>query len=156
MSMTPVHGGGAIALAIAIVLGAFASEDGSTITAATFAASSLLDFRLAFLGAFIGLWVGDLGIYALTCRIGPPIVHHRWFKGWFTKEKYKVSDSKGKDGWLSLALSRFFPGTRLPAYVSTTEKVSTFHTQIVNGRVWIDPKPNPPGTRVEPSRIADA
>jgi len=37
-----------------------------------------------------------------------------------------------------------------------TEKVSTFHTQIVNGRVWIDPKPNPPGTRVEPSRIPDA
>jgi nitrite reductase/ring-hydroxylating ferredoxin subunit len=37
-----------------------------------------------------------------------------------------------------------------------TEKVSTFYTQIVNGRVWIDPRPNPPGTRVEPSRIPDA
>jgi len=37
-----------------------------------------------------------------------------------------------------------------------TEKVSTFYTQIVNGRVWIDPKPNPPGTRVEPSRIPEA
>lgn len=37
-----------------------------------------------------------------------------------------------------------------------TEKVSTFHTQIVNGRVWIDPKPNPPGSRVEPSGIPDA
>jgi len=77
MSMTPVHGGGAIALAIAIVLGAFASEDGATITAATFAASSLLDLRLAFLSAFAGLWVGDLGIYALTRRIGPTIVKHR-------------------------------------------------------------------------------
>jgi nitrite reductase/ring-hydroxylating ferredoxin subunit len=32
-----------------------------------------------------------------------------------------------------------------------TEKVSTFQTRIVDGRVWIDPKPNPPGTRVEPS-----
>jgi len=37
-----------------------------------------------------------------------------------------------------------------------TEKISTFYTQIVNGRVWIDPKPNPPGTRVEPSRIPEA
>lgn len=36
------------------------------------------------------------------------------------------------------------------------EKVSTFHTRIVNGRVWIDPKPNPPGTAVEPARIPDA
>src|SRR5205807_9820580 len=32
-----------------------------------------------------------------------------------------------------------------------TEKVPTFHPQIVTGLVWIDPKPNPPGTRVEPS-----
>jgi len=37
-----------------------------------------------------------------------------------------------------------------------TERVSTFHTQIVNGRVWIDPKPNPPGTRVEPTRIPES
>ena len=37
-----------------------------------------------------------------------------------------------------------------------TEKVSTFQTQIVNGRVWIDPNPNPPGTRVEPSKIPGA
>lgn len=35
-----------------------------------------------------------------------------------------------------------------------TEKVSTFQTQIVKGRVWVDPKPNPPGTRIEPSRIS--
>jgi nitrite reductase/ring-hydroxylating ferredoxin subunit/DMSO/TMAO reductase YedYZ heme-binding membrane subunit len=34
-----------------------------------------------------------------------------------------------------------------------TEKVSTFRTKVVDGRVWIDPKPNPPGTRIEPSRI---
>ncbi len=34
-----------------------------------------------------------------------------------------------------------------------TEKVSTFQTKIVGGRVWIDPKPNPPGTRIEPSQI---
>jgi sulfoxide reductase heme-binding subunit YedZ len=34
-----------------------------------------------------------------------------------------------------------------------TEKVSTFQTRIVDGRVWIDPRPNPPGTRVEPSLI---
>ena len=34
------------------------------------------------------------------------------------------------------------------------EKVSTFRTRVVNGRVWVDPKPNPPGTRVEPSLIA--
>src|SRR5712692_8417737 len=118
MSMIPVQGGDAIALVAAIVLGAFVSEDGATITAATLAASSVLDFRLAFLSAFAGLWVGDLGFYALTRRIGPPIVQHRWFKGWFTKGKGRSSAPSGKDGRWSLALSRFFPGMRLPAYIS--------------------------------------
>jgi sulfoxide reductase heme-binding subunit YedZ len=37
-----------------------------------------------------------------------------------------------------------------------TEKVSTFRTKIVNGRVWVDPNPNPPGTRLEPSLIANS
>ena len=34
-----------------------------------------------------------------------------------------------------------------------TEKVSTFRTKLVDGLVWVDPNPLPPGTRVEPSRI---
>ena len=37
-----------------------------------------------------------------------------------------------------------------------TEKVSTFRTKLVDGFVWLDPNPLPPGTRVEPSRIASA
>jgi len=37
-----------------------------------------------------------------------------------------------------------------------TEKVSTFQAKIVNGRVWIHPKPNPPGTRIEPSQIQES
>ena len=34
-----------------------------------------------------------------------------------------------------------------------TEKVATFRTRIVGGRVWVDPKPNPPGTPVAPSKL---
>ena len=33
------------------------------------------------------------------------------------------------------------------------EKVATFHVRVQNGRVWVDPRPNPPGTRVEPARF---
>ena len=36
-----------------------------------------------------------------------------------------------------------------------TEKVATFKTRIVDGRVWIDPNPLAPGTRVEPSAISN-
>lgn len=37
-----------------------------------------------------------------------------------------------------------------------TEKVSTFKTRVLDGRVWIDPKPLAPGTPVEPSRVPEA
>jgi membrane protein DedA with SNARE-associated domain len=118
MSMIPVQSGNVLALVAAIILGAFVSEDGATITAATLAASSVLDFRLAFLSAFAGLWGGDLGVYALTRGIGPRIMQHRWFEGWFRKEKTRKGNPSGNNGKLTLALSRFLPGTRLPAYVS--------------------------------------
>jgi len=35
-----------------------------------------------------------------------------------------------------------------------TEKVSTFRSKIVDGCVWIDPQPNPPGTRVKAAKIS--
>lgn len=34
-----------------------------------------------------------------------------------------------------------------------TEKVSTFRTKIIDGDVWLDPTPLPPGTLVEPERV---
>lgn len=35
-----------------------------------------------------------------------------------------------------------------------TEKVPTFNVRVINGRVAVDPRPNPPGTRVEPVRTS--
>jgi sulfoxide reductase heme-binding subunit YedZ len=34
-----------------------------------------------------------------------------------------------------------------------TEKVSTFRTKIIDGEVWLDPSPLPPGTFIEPTAI---
>jgi nitrite reductase/ring-hydroxylating ferredoxin subunit/DMSO/TMAO reductase YedYZ heme-binding membrane subunit len=36
-----------------------------------------------------------------------------------------------------------------------TEKVATFPTRVLNGNVWINPRPNPPGTRVEPALVEE-
>ncbi len=41
------------------------------------------------------------------------------------------------------------------APVPFTEKVATFHTRILDGKVWINPSPNPPGTYVAPTRIEE-
>ncbi len=34
-----------------------------------------------------------------------------------------------------------------------TEKVATYRLRLAGDRVWLDPRPNPPGTRVEPLRV---
>ena len=36
-----------------------------------------------------------------------------------------------------------------------TEKVSTFRTKLVGNVVWLDPNPLPPGTRLEPTKVAE-
>ena len=109
---------GALLLMAAIIFGAFISEDGATITAATLAASKLLDPRLAFVSAFAGLWAGDLGMYALARSMGPSLVHHPWFARWFSKRGSDEGLRGRGEGQLTLAVSRFLPGTRLPAYLS--------------------------------------
>jgi membrane protein DedA with SNARE-associated domain len=99
----------------AIVLGAFFSEDAATIAAASFAAARVLDTRLSFLSAFAGLWVGDLGVYAVA-RWGSEKAQ-TW--GWVQRSGIsREGKSAAVAGDWPLALSRFFPGTRLPAYVS--------------------------------------
>ncbi len=42
-------------------------------------------------------------------------------------------------------------GTSPPPF---TERIPTFHVQVREGRVLVDPRPNAPGTRVEPALIA--
>ena len=41
-------------------------------------------------------------------------------------------------------------GASPPPFV---EKIPTFNVRVKNGRVWVDPRPNPAGTRAEPARL---
>src|SRR5215472_8137798 len=118
MNPSSYPSGGVPAIVVGIVLGAFVSEDGATITAAALAATSVLDVRLAFLSAFAGLWIGDLGVYALARWTSPAIRRHRWFQPWFAKTTSAESSRARRKGRWRLALSRFLPGTRLPAYIA--------------------------------------
>jgi membrane protein DedA with SNARE-associated domain len=106
----------ALALAFGIVGSAFLTEDGATVTAATLAASCLLDTKLAFLSAFGGLWIGDLGVFVLARFFGPAVVRHPWFSRIFRNGSR--AESGAKQGAWELAVSRFFPGTRLPSYLT--------------------------------------
>src|SRR5215467_11443647 len=119
-TVTPTASGTveALLLAGAIVLGGLLSEDGATITAATLTASSSINPKLAFFSAFVGLWAGDFGVYVLARKVGPSILQSSRFQRWFGKAEPVVSGRAAGNGRWTLALSRFFPGTRVPAYIS--------------------------------------
>jgi len=143
------HFSASLVAATAIVLAALFSEDAATITAASLAAGSMLDVRLAFFSAFAGLWVGDLGVYALA-RLGKDQAQKMQ---WFSKASHSTSgkSANGRSEW-TLALSRFFPGTRLPAYIyaglnrmpflrfaGITAATAAFWSAVVFTLIWIFP-----------------
>src|SRR5689334_11769924 len=104
-------------LVLGIMLASLASEDGATFAAAALAASGTLDVRFAFLGAFAGLWLGDFGVYFAARFAGSAIRGESWLSRWLAKHRLATSASNDRQGW-ALAISRFFPGTRLPAYIN--------------------------------------
>ena len=149
MNLLTPHLGGSVAAALAVIIGAFVSEDAATVTAASLAAASLLDVRISFLSAVAGLWVGDLGVYAAARWWQEKIPCGRWSLK--TMNSIQPVSSAAASDW-PLALSRFFPGTRLPAYVSAglnrvpflrfagiTAVTATLWTAIVFVAIWIFP-----------------
>ena len=113
--MCPTHNAEVFGLVLGIISAGLLSEDGATVTAAGLAATCLLDIRLAFVSAFCGLWIGDLGVYALARHAGPSVARYRWLAR-LSKSLPNRTDSTSRQAW-ELALSRFVPGTRLPAYL---------------------------------------
>jgi len=53
------------ALALSIFLATFVYEDGATLLAASVSASGALDPRIGILTTFLGIWLGDMGLYGL-------------------------------------------------------------------------------------------
>jgi membrane protein DedA with SNARE-associated domain len=110
-SLTPAHG--ALYLMLGIFFGSYISEDAAVVAAAALAATHMLGVHFAFLSAVGGVWTGDLGVYALLNGIGGPAAI------WFSR-KYKLDGIRvpRRQSLVSLGLSRFVPGTRLPSYAA--------------------------------------
>ncbi len=98
-------------------LATFILEDVAAIGAGLLLASGQISWPAAFLSCFLGIWLGDLGLYAIA-RIGG----RRWFEqSRFAKYASKVSRSEhwfGRHGTPILIFSRLMPGARLPTYLA--------------------------------------
>jgi membrane protein DedA with SNARE-associated domain len=95
----------------------FILEDVAAIGAGLLLASGQMSWPAAFFSCFLGIWLGDVGLYAIA-RIGG----RRWFeRSRFSKYAASVSRSEqwfARRGTPILIFSRLMPGARLPTYLA--------------------------------------
>ncbi len=107
------------ALALFVFLATFVYEDGATLLAATLSASGGLDPRIGLLTTFLGIWVGDMGLYGLGSSFGRRTAQSRWLQKYLRPESLaKAEGWFARHGSLALVMSRAIPGSRLPLYVA--------------------------------------
>jgi len=108
-----------LALAVSIFAGTFVYEDGATLLAATLAATGRLNPVLALVDAFVGIWAGDIGLYAMGSNFRKYTV--RWHRlQRFLKPQFleKAQAWFARHGTWALVMSRTIPGSRLPLYLA--------------------------------------
>jgi len=115
------------ALALSIFLLTFAYEDAATLLVVTLGTAGRLDPRLGLTSAVLGIWTGDLGLYLLGAKfggkfgakIGGKFDRSGWMKRFLSPESFSNARSWfERRGTLTIVLSRFIPGSRLPLYVA--------------------------------------
>lgn len=97
-------------------IGTFILEDVALASGIILAQQGKLSYPLAFLACFLGIGIGDIGVYGIgyVSSFFPIEKYFRFFKRYREKlEKFKNSSLLG----YSIVISRAIPGTRLPTYL---------------------------------------
>lgn len=98
-------------------LATFVLEDAATIGAGLWLAAKQISWPAAFTACFLGIWLGDAGLYALARFAG---------RGWFERSCWRNFSNKvtRSEKWFAergtpiLIFSRFVPGARLPTFLA--------------------------------------
>jgi membrane protein DedA with SNARE-associated domain len=101
--------------AATIILATFILEDAATVIAAMEAAQGTISIAVALTSLFVGIVLGDLGLYGL----GRVSTHIRWIARRLPPHRTETINA-----WLRgrvfqvVFISRFLPGLRLPTYTT--------------------------------------
>jgi len=102
-----------------IILGTLISEDLTCIGAGLLVARGLIGFWPATLACFLGIFIGDVGLYVAGRVLGRPAIKRAPLK-WIISEK----DLEKSAQWFKvkgpaiIIATRFLPGSRMPTYFS--------------------------------------
>lgn len=107
----------ALVLLLLLAVSTFASEDLTCIAAGMMIAQGRISFLLGTFACFLGIYVGDLMLFAAGRILGRPALKRAPLK-WFIQggDVERSSAWFGRQGMKVVLASRFLPGSRLPAY----------------------------------------
>ncbi|MEM7762837.1 MAG: alpha/beta fold hydrolase [Pseudomonadota bacterium] len=107
-------GGALLVLFLAIVVASYVSEDLACIAAGILAAQGVISFPLAVIASLVGLFTGDLALFAAGRWVGRPTLQR-----WVSADKlHQAQQWLAERGPVVIVASRFMPGTRLPTYLA--------------------------------------
>lgn len=108
-----------VEVAVLLGVGTLISEDLSCASAGVLAAREILPFGLASLGCLLGIWLGDLGLYALGRFGGRRLLRRAPFRWWIGEKRVVQGEQLfQRHGGKLVFGSRFLPGSRVPVYVA--------------------------------------
>lgn len=108
----------ALAKAGSLFFMTFVSEDAAMLGGIALTATGLMSTPLVFAACFLGIWLGDMGLYALARYFGRPLLSRPWVKRRINEAQLAKSEAwlKKRGPWVLLVV-RFVPGLRLPTYL---------------------------------------
>ncbi|MEQ9367084.1 MAG: VTT domain-containing protein, partial [Leptospirales bacterium] len=110
-------GPGAWAKLGAIIAATFVSEDLTCISAGLLIRANRLDLFTGLLACFVGIFLGDLGLYLTGRLVGLGLLKSKRVSDLLPPDALtKLAARFDREGWKLIFLSRFVPGTRFPVY----------------------------------------
>ena len=104
---------------ILIILGTFILEDPTCVAVGLLIRSGAVEPILGVVSTVVGIFLGDLGLYAIGYYGGSALKSRRWFRRRFTSARLdRIQSWFNSHGWTAIVASRFMPGTRVPLYLA--------------------------------------
>jgi membrane protein DedA with SNARE-associated domain len=113
------RGQSAVLQGVALATGTLVQEDLTTVAAAFLAGSGRISWTVAFVGCFLGIWIGDALLYLVARLLGRPLLDRPWVARWVDPAAIRRSEEwfQSRGTWLLVAC-RLVPGTRLPTFLA--------------------------------------
>jgi membrane protein DedA with SNARE-associated domain len=106
-------------LFLAFFFGTFVSEDAACLLAGTMAANGRISFALALTACFLGIFAGDVILYATGRAVGERLFENRFVRRFVSeKSRKRAAFWLESHGASAVFFTRFVTGLRLPTYLA--------------------------------------